>query len=159
MRNTYVLLLTICITSAVSLTGCVERKLTVKSSPPGADVYLTYTKQGKTPVTVPFKHYGARDVRLEKSGFRSKQTTIEPVAPFHSYFPLNFVTEVLLPMTIVDHQTFHIELEPYRLPGASRARSAPESPRDERDAVLERARELRGKHSSDENAPDDSGDD
>ncbi len=57
------LLLALCL-----LTGCVERLITVKSTPAGALVYLNDEEVGRTPVTVPFKFYGTYDVRLEHEG-------------------------------------------------------------------------------------------
>jgi len=50
------------------ITGCVERLITVKSTPAGALVYLNDEEVGRTPVTVPFKFYGVYDVRLEHDG-------------------------------------------------------------------------------------------
>ena len=49
---------------AVCLGGCVERKLTVVSDPPGAMVYLNDQEIGRAPVTTPFLWYGDYDVRL-----------------------------------------------------------------------------------------------
>lgn len=46
------------------LTGCVERKITIVSSPPGALVYLNDVEIGRAPVTTPFLWYGDYDVRL-----------------------------------------------------------------------------------------------
>ncbi len=50
------------------LAGCVERLITVHSSPAGALVYLNDEEIGRTPVSVPFKYYGTYDVRLEHEG-------------------------------------------------------------------------------------------
>jgi len=50
------------------ITGCVERLITVKSTPAGALVYLNDEEVGRTPVTVPFRFYGVYDVRLEHEG-------------------------------------------------------------------------------------------
>jgi hypothetical protein len=46
------------------LGGCVERKITVVSDPPGALAYLNDQEIGRTPVTTPFLWYGDYDVRL-----------------------------------------------------------------------------------------------
>jgi len=50
--------------SLAALTGCVERKLTISSDPPGALVTLNDVEIGRTPVTVPIKWYGTYDLRF-----------------------------------------------------------------------------------------------
>lgn len=50
--------------SVAALSGCVERKITIISDPPGALVHLNDQEVGRTPVTVPFTWYGDYDVRL-----------------------------------------------------------------------------------------------
>lgn len=46
------------------LTGCVERKITIATDPPGALVYVNDVEMGRSPVTFPFTWYGDYDVRL-----------------------------------------------------------------------------------------------
>src|SRR3954453_16159500 len=50
--------------AALGLTGCVERKITIGSDPPGAILLLNDVEVGRTPVTVPFTTYGDYDIRL-----------------------------------------------------------------------------------------------
>ncbi|HQI29243.1 MAG TPA: PEGA domain-containing protein, partial [Sedimentisphaerales bacterium] len=47
----------LCLTG-VLLTGCVERRLTIYTEPPGAIVTLNDQEIGVSPVTVPFNWYG-----------------------------------------------------------------------------------------------------
>ncbi len=139
MRYRPLTFLTIALLTAFACPGCVERKMTIKSEPPGARLYLDYKIQGQTPETLPFSHYGSRDVRLEKPGYRTKQQSIVLETPLHSTFPINFFTELLYPFTIVDHQTFTIALEPEPLPG--RVRDGEEGSEErERSEAVERAR-------------------
>lgn len=65
-RSTFASLVTVA--AALSLTGCIERLITVTSQPAGALVYLNDEEVGRTPVTVPFRFYGVYDVRLEHEG-------------------------------------------------------------------------------------------
>ena len=65
-RHTFACLVTVAAT--LSLTGCIERLITVTSQPAGALVYLNDEEVGRTPVTVPFRFYGVYDVRLEHEG-------------------------------------------------------------------------------------------
>jgi len=49
---------------SLSSVGCVERKLTIGSSPSGALVTLNDVEIGRTPITVPFTWYGDYDIVL-----------------------------------------------------------------------------------------------
>jgi hypothetical protein len=48
----------------LAVPGCVERKIVIGSSPPGALVTLNDVEVGRTPVKVPFTWYGDYDIRL-----------------------------------------------------------------------------------------------
>lgn len=50
--------------AGISLSGCVERKITVISNPEGALLTLNDVEVGRTPVTVPFTWYGDYDVQI-----------------------------------------------------------------------------------------------
>lgn len=137
------------------LTGCVERKLTIKSKPADARLYVDYDEKGRTPVETHFTHYGTRSVRLEKSGYKTRVVNVDLSPTWYSYFPINFVTEVLLPFTIVDHRIREFELTPYKVP----ANKDESSDTNKRETMLERAEELRRQHpqaSSDEKSNDSS---
>ena len=45
-----------------------QRRLTIRSNPPGALVYVDDYQIGTTPVSTDFVYYGTRKVRLVKSG-------------------------------------------------------------------------------------------
>lgn len=71
-----------CLLGVVTLTGCVERTISVTSEPAGALVYLNDEEVGRTPVTVPFTFYGAYSVRLERDGYHALGTQQKAVAPW-----------------------------------------------------------------------------
>ena len=48
----------------LTVTGCVERKMYIRSEPGGAPVWLDETYAGVTPLEHPFVHYGVRRVRV-----------------------------------------------------------------------------------------------
>ena len=50
-------------------TGCVRRRLNVRTNPPGALVYVDNQQIGTTPCSVDFIYYGTREIRLVKPGF------------------------------------------------------------------------------------------
>lgn len=90
--------------------GCVERTLHVRSEPSGLDVTMNGMPIGRTPLEVPFTWYGT--VRLESlpadldgdgwAEVRSELLGVELATPWYEWFPLDFITENLLPFTLRD---------------------------------------------------------
>jgi hypothetical protein len=119
--------------AAISQTGCVERLLAVHSDPPGAAVYLDGEKVGTTPCEVSYIWYGTRTLVLELRGFDLVRQDVVLSPPWWQIIPLDFLTDVVIPMTITDRLSISHTLNP--------ASITPE----EKDAVLERADELRKK--------------
>lgn len=109
--------------------GCVERSLTIGSTPNGALVWLNDKEVGRTPVTVPFEWYGDYDIILRKPGFESLKTHRRINAPWYQYAPIDFFAELLIPVTVRDDRTLQFELKP--------ARSA------DKEKLLDRAFEMR----------------
>ena len=99
------------------LTGCVERKLLIRSDPEGAVVLLDEDRIGETPVEVPFVYYGTRRIAVSKKGHRPVFRTIELHPPWYQYFPLDFFFEVIFPFTMTDTQLVDLELRPH-VPGS-----------------------------------------
>lgn len=97
---------------AVGLPGCVQRRLTIRSNPPGALVYVDDYQIGTTPIATNFTYYGTRKIRLVKDGYETLTVmqTIPP--PWYQVPPLDFVTENLLPGELRDHRTFEYQLVP-----------------------------------------------
>ncbi len=94
--------------------GCVERKMTIRSDPPGATVLLEDDPvAGRTPVEVPFTWGGARQVTLLLAGHRPLDTVAEVEDPWYTWFPLDVLAEFAWPGTIEDHQEFAFQLEAY----------------------------------------------
>lgn len=93
--------------------GCVERKLTIRSEPDGAVVWLDGERLGEAPVTVRFDHYGGRDITLSKSGYHRHREVVEVKPPFYQRLGPDFFFEHLWPGTLVDHQEFTIPLRPF----------------------------------------------
>lgn len=92
--------------------GCVQRRLTVRSNPPGALVYVDNHEIGTTPVSTDFIYYGTRQIRLVKDGFETL-TILQPLAtPWYDVFPLDFVSENLVPGEIRDERTLNFTLVP-----------------------------------------------
>jgi hypothetical protein len=98
--------------SSLSSSGCVRRRLTVRSNPPGALVYVDNQQIGFTPCSVDFTYYGTREIRLVKSGFETL-TINQPIpTPWYQIPPLDFVSENLVPANIRDNRTVSFTLQP-----------------------------------------------
>jgi hypothetical protein len=116
-----------------SQTGCVERFLAIHSDPPGAAVYLDGEKVGTTPCEVPYTWYGTRDLILEMRGYTLIRQQVALNPPWWQIIPLDLLTDVVIPFTLRDRMAVSFMLE-----------TAPVS-REEVDAVLQKADELRKK--------------
>lgn len=95
-----------------SLSGCVQRRLVIRSNPPGALVYIDDYQIGTTPIATNFTYYGTRKIRLVKDGYETLTVmqTIPP--PWYQIPPLDFFTENVLPGELRDHRTFEYQLMP-----------------------------------------------
>ncbi len=93
------------------VTGCVERLIKVTSSPPGAVVWLNDQEIGSTPITVPFTWYGEYSVVLRKDGYEPVLTSVETPTPFYQWPILDFFSECLLPVDLVDEHNWDFQLQ------------------------------------------------
>jgi hypothetical protein len=99
----------------VGQSGCVQRRMTIRSNPPGALVYVDDYEIGTTPISTDFLYYGTRKIRLVKPGYETL-TVMQPVpAPWYEVPPLDFFSENLTPREIRDRRTFSYTLRPQRL--------------------------------------------
>lgn len=92
--------------------GCVERRYVITSDPPGALVLRNNQPIGTTPADDHFIYYGDYDFTLVKEGYQTLHVKQKIPAPWYQYFPLDFVTENLLPWQVTDVRRFHFVLQP-----------------------------------------------
>lgn len=95
--------------------GCVQRRLTIRSNPPGALVYVDDYQIGTTPIATNFTYYGTRKIRLVKDGYETLTVMQTVPPPWYQIPPLDFITENLLPGELRDHRTFEYQLVPQAL--------------------------------------------
>jgi hypothetical protein len=95
---------------ALTLGGCVSRKLFLKSEPPGAAVLLDGKHVGTTPWEGDYASYGARRVELELPGYNRRIETFEIEMPWWQYPVLDVVTDLVLPWTLNDDRSYSFEL-------------------------------------------------
>lgn len=109
-RVTWVAVLMLGVQAAGS--GCVRRRMTVRTNPPGAVVSVDNQLIGTAPAASSFVYYGTREIRVEKDGYRTEtlKTRINP--PWYQYPGLDFITDSLWPWEIRDERIIDVELVP-----------------------------------------------
>jgi hypothetical protein len=102
----------VCLATVVAGSGCVQRRMTIRSSPPGALVYVDDYQIGTTPVSTDFVYYGTRKIRLVKDGFETLTVRQPFPIPWYEIFPLDFVSENLWPGEIRDERVVDLAMMP-----------------------------------------------
>jgi hypothetical protein len=92
--------------------GCVNRRLTIISDPPGATVYIDDHEIGTTPCSTSYIYYGTHKVVLVKDGYEIRTVLHEIPTPWYEYFPADFVAENVVPWEIRDERTVEYKLAP-----------------------------------------------
>jgi hypothetical protein len=111
MRATAPALALLVASPALLLAACkAERTLRFTSDPPGAEVSLDGTPVGLTPVEVEFFHYGTRRVVFRRPGYGTTSLRVELQVPWYARFPLDIVSEVVLPFGWKDKRHLHVDL-------------------------------------------------
>jgi hypothetical protein len=92
--------------------GCVERKLTIVTEPPGALVALNDEEIGTSPVTVGFEWYGDYSVRISKDGYQTLNTHQKLKRPLRDVAPFDLLADMFT--TKIDEYTWTFKLEPHQ---------------------------------------------
>ncbi len=99
----------------LSAMGCVRRRLTIRSNPPGAMVYIDDQQIGTTPVATDFVYYGTRKIKLIKDQYETMSTYHTISAPWYQVPPMDFVSENLVGQEIRDERVLNFNLVPQRV--------------------------------------------
>jgi hypothetical protein len=111
--------------------GCVERRYTLRTDPPGALAIVNGEEIGQTPVSRSFYYYGDREITFLLDGYETK-TVIQPVnAPWYDNLFTEFFTENLVPFNIRDERQFSYTLTPASTPRAADLRDRAEQLRSD----------------------------
>jgi hypothetical protein len=94
------------------LCGCVERRFTVRTNPPGALVYVNGEELGPAPVSKSFTYYRPREIVLVADGYQTQRIVQPMKAPWYDNVFTEFFTENLVPWTIRDEREFYYEMAP-----------------------------------------------
>jgi hypothetical protein len=104
----------VALAAALGLSGCVERRYTIRTDPPGALVIANGEPIGTTPVSKSFTFYGDRTFRIIKEGYETQDVVAKFEAPWYDNLLTEFFTENLNPYTFRDEVEFNYKLEPAR---------------------------------------------
>lgn len=111
--------------------GCVERRYTIRTDPPGAQVIVNGESLGLAPASHNYYYYGKREVTLVKDGFETR-TFLQPMdAPWWDNYLTEFFTENLIPWVIRDEREFTYKLEPARQPSQDQVAARADAMRNE----------------------------
>ena len=94
------------------LTGCVRRRLTVRSHPPGAQVFVDSQEIGTTPCSASFVYYGTRKIEVMKDGYKTETIHQPFYPPWYEIPPLDFFSENLSLRERRDERIVDIQLAP-----------------------------------------------
>ena len=114
----------------VCLPGCVRRRMTVRSDPPGALVYVDEQEIGTTPVSTSFTYFGTRKIQLVKDGCETLTVRQSFSPPWYEIPPLDLISENLWPHELRSEHLVTFQLQP--------------QPMVPTDRLLERAEAWRG---------------
>jgi hypothetical protein len=111
--------------------GCVERRYTIRSDPPGATVIVNGEEIGPAPASKSFVYYGDREISLMLDGYQTK-TVIQPIkAPWWDNIVTEFFTENIIPVSLRDEREFKYQLVPAESPAQGELRDRAEGLRGE----------------------------
>ncbi len=111
------------------LGGCVERKMTIVTDPPGAKVTINGKDIGFSPVNYSFIYYGKYRIMLQKDGYQTRIIEDRVPAPIYEYPPLDILVENINPFIIYDKHLLEYTLDPLQRPNL--------------DELMDRANEIR----------------
>ncbi len=97
---------------SVLLPGCVRRRMTVRTNPSGAMVYVDHQSVGTTPVSTSFTYYGTRQIEIIKDGYRTEKFLRRFNPPWYEWPGLDFVSETLWPFEKRDERIIDVQLSP-----------------------------------------------
>lgn len=95
--------------------GCVRRRMTIRSNPAGALVYVDEQPIGVTPVSAQYTYYATRNIRLVKDGYETQILKQRFRAPWYQWPPLDFVSENLWPFELRDERSIEVQMIPQQV--------------------------------------------
>ena len=95
--------------------AAVRRRITIKTDPPGALVYIDDQEIGVTPVSTSFTYYGTRKIQIVKDGYETVTVLREIKPPWYQIPGIDFVTENLIRREFRDERLIQFKLVPLKI--------------------------------------------
>ncbi len=92
--------------------GCVRRRLTVRTQPANAMVYVDRQLLGPSPASTAFTYYGTRHIEIVGDGYRTEKILRNFSPPWYQIPPFDFISETLWPWEIRDERVIDVNLVP-----------------------------------------------
>jgi hypothetical protein len=115
MRGLKPTLLVLLLTATCLSSGCVRRRLTVRTTPPGAQVFVDDQEIGTSPCSSSFVYYGTRKITLMKDGYRTETLYQNIGPPWYQIPPLDFVSENFSVREHRDERIVDVQLVPQEI--------------------------------------------
>lgn len=96
----------------ITTLGCVRRRLTVRTNPPGAAVYVDRQLIGSSPASSAFVYSGTRHIEVVADGYRTEKVLRKISPPWYQIPPFDFFSETLWPWEIRDERIIDITMVP-----------------------------------------------
>ena len=96
----------------LSQTGCMSRRITVRTQPPGALVEMNGERLGLSPVSKNFTYYGDNEFKVSLPGYETMVIQQPTKAPWYQIPPLDFISDNFLPFRVRDHRDYTYTLSP-----------------------------------------------
>jgi hypothetical protein len=90
--------------------GCVRRRLTVRTNPPGALVYVDHQLVGPSPASTSFTYYGTRHIEVVGDGYRTEKVLRTFYPKWYQIPPLDLVAETVWPWELRDQRVVDITM-------------------------------------------------
>ena len=103
-------LLAVCVVALVP--GCVHRRATIRTDPPGALVSVGDRDIGYSPASFDFTWYGTEEITLRKDGYEMESHYVKIPRPWYQIPPLDLISDNLLPFRVQDRHEFNFQLRP-----------------------------------------------
>lgn len=91
--------------------GCLRRRMTINSNPPGATVYVDGHQIGKTPVSTDFTYYGTRNIRLEMDNYQTMVVKQKVLPPWYEYPVFDFFSETFSAGEVKDNHVWTYDMQ------------------------------------------------
>lgn len=106
--------------------GCVRRRMTIRTNPPGAQVFVDDQEIGTTPCSTQFIYYGTRKITLVKGGYKTQTFYQKFNPPWYQFPGLDFISENLIVRELRDERYVDAQLVAQEIPLESKLRERAE---------------------------------